>query len=238
MIQEILVLKLKTYLSSSASIVGPAWQRQVRMQGLMTALTLSLLRWEKYFPFDWCELFFLIGWNRSPVQRGQAGHGGGLVEPGSGGGQPRRRTRRTRWDHSTVSTTQTCRSGQPSCSSLRRPRDLVVWLSRTKQRRSTTKNFKGKKYLELGDRNVWHGSLLQTVDEQYLRTGPGSPGYTRASPRSPAQPGPSSPGQAGLGGGAARAGKRKSRDVDPKGSGSINTSKTTRCKRPKVVHST
>ena len=113
----------------------------------MTALTLSLLRWEKYFPFDWCELFFLIGWNRSPVQRGQAGHGGGLVEPGSGGGQPRRRTRRTRWDHSTVSTTQTCRSGQPSCSSLRRPRDLVVWLSRTKQRRSTTKNFKGKKYL-------------------------------------------------------------------------------------------
>ena len=95
-------------------------------------------------------------------------------------------------------------------------------------------------------KNIWsletkmfrHGSQLQTVDEQYLRTGPGSPGYTRASPRSPAQPGPSSPGQAGLGGGAARAGKRKSRDVDPKGSGSINTSKTTRCKRPKVVHST
>jgi len=80
--------------------------------------------------------------------------------------------------------------------------------------------------------------ISKTVDEQYLRTGPGSPGYTRASPRSPAQPGPSSPGQAGLGGGAARAGKRKSRDVDPKGSGSINTSKTTRCKRPKVVHST
>jgi len=77
--------------------------------------------------------------------------------------------------------------------------------------------------------------ISKTVDEQYLRTGPGSPGYTRASPRSPAQGGPPSPG-----GGAARAGKRKSRDVDPKGSGSMNTSntKTTRCKRPKVVHST
>lgn len=83
---------------------------------------------------------------------------------------------------------------------------------------------------------------LKTVDEQYLRTGPGSPGYTRASPRSPAAGttagtagGPTSPSCQ-----MSRAGKRKSRDADVKGSGqaSLNTSnsKSTRCKRPKVVH--
>lgn len=75
---------------------------------------------------------------------------------------------------------------------------------------------------------------MKTDDEPYLRTGPGSPGYTRGGPRSPGGgggSGPSSPGPS-------RAGKRKSRD----GGGGASTSgptgsKVTRgCKRPKVTH--
>jgi len=67
----------------------------------------------------------------------------------------------------------------------------------------------------------------KTDDEPYLRSGPGSPGYTRGGPpRSPGGCGPSSPGPS-------RAGKRKSRDE--KGTGGVN-SKATRCKRPKVAH--
>jgi len=84
--------------------------------------------------------------------------------------------------------------------------------------------------------------ISKTADDQYLRTGPGSPGYTRASPRSPSAAaatagtaGPSSPSC------QVRAGKRKSRDADKTGAaaaaqGSHNT-KTTRCKRPKVLQS-
>jgi len=68
--------------------------------------------------------------------------------------------------------------------------------------------------------------ISKTDDVEYLRgSGPGSPGYTRASPRSP---GPASPG-------TARSNKRKSRDE--KGINGPLTSKTTRCKRPKVTHS-
>jgi len=76
--------------------------------------------------------------------------------------------------------------------------------------------------------------IYKTDDDLYLRSGPGSPGYTRSqSPRSPESP-PGSPN------GAARTGKRKSRDdktACPSGQqsgGSI--CKTTRCKRPKVSH--
>ena len=69
--------------------------------------------------------------------------------------------------------------------------------------------------------------FLQTDDEPYLRSGPGSPGYTRGGPpRSPGGCGPSSPGPS-------RAGKRKSRDE--KMTGGVNN-KATRCKRPKVAH--
>lgn len=67
----------------------------------------------------------------------------------------------------------------------------------------------------------------KTDDEPYLRSGPGSPGYTRGGPpRSPGGCGPSSPGPS-------RAGKRKSRDE--KMTGGVNN-KATRCKRPKVAH--
>ena len=60
---------------------------------------------------------------------------------------------------------------------------------------------------------------LQTVDEQYLRSG----GPTRASPRSPAAPSASTTGAGGPAGNPtpptpppSRAGKRKSRDTDHK----------------------
>ena len=101
-------------------------------------------------------------------------------------------------------------------------------------------------------------SALQTVDEQYLRSG----GPTRASPRSPAAPSASSTasgGPGGLGGLSqptpSRAGKRKSRDTDNKANlvrdkyfrmGAAHelsviqavkeSTKTTRCKRPKVAN--
>jgi len=76
-----------------------------------------------------------------------------------------------------------------------------------------------------------HGDSAQlkfskTDDEPYLRSGPGSPGYTRGGPRSPGGSGPSSPGPS-------RAVKRKSRDE--KGAGGA-ANKVTRCKRPKVAH--
>ena len=89
-----------------------------------------------------------------------------------------------------------------------------------------------------------HISSLQTVDEPYLRTGPGSPGYTRASPRSPAAPSASAASPAGscaAPGPGHRAAKRKSRDTEAAGtSGVAGTSagkQTTRCKRPKVAAS-
>ena len=105
---------------------------------------------------------------------------------------------------------------------------------------------------------------VQTADETYLRGGPGSPGYTRASPRSP---GPATPGaQEARSQGAARtpggqeakgqgphcsgppgsrAAKRKSSaGLGAAASGAASTAtspasnpKNTRCKRPKVVHS-
>lgn len=66
--------------------------------------------------------------------------------------------------------------------------------------------------------------ISKTVDEQYLRSG----GPVRASPRSPQGGG----GPSSL---PSRAGKRKSRDTDSKGSMVVKeTGKTTRCKRPKV----
>jgi len=104
----------------------------------------------------------------------------------------------------------------------------------------------------------------KTADETYLRGGPGSPGYTRASPRSP---GPATPGaqearsqgagrtpggQEAKGQGphcsgppGSRAAKRKSSaGLGAAASGAASTAtspasnpKNTRCKRPKVVHS-
>lgn len=79
---------------------------------------------------------------------------------------------------------------------------------------------------------------FKTVDcEQYLRSGPGSPGYTRARPRSPAAAAGLSAGSAGPSSPScsARAGKRKSRDTDTKHPGAA--SKSTRCKRPKLLQS-
>ena len=103
---------------------------------------------------------------------------------------------------------------------------------------------------------------IQTVDEQYLRSG----GPTRASPRSPAAPSASTTATGGPGGAGgsgsltqqtpSRAGKRKSRDTDNKANlvreriicilyfiiyiSSLQavkeSTKTTRCKRPKVAN--
>ena len=174
------------------------------------------------------------GWT---VQRGQAGDGGGLAQPGAG------------WDHcsrgggdkgddGTTSTTQAGAAGNRT--QLSQARHL-----------STTKNFKGQ-FLNVFQPASDRCFVDQTADETYLRTGPGSPGYTRASPRSPG-PGTASAGTSGTGSGAgncsgSRAGKRKSRDPSvtpgvPGSSGSSNSvssasnPKNTRCKRPKVVHS-
>ena len=67
------------------------------------------------------------------VQRGQAGHGGGLAEPRAGG------RGRGRGD-CTSSTTQTCGGGGPGVS---RPGDSRAQLP-LPQHLSTTKIFKGK----------------------------------------------------------------------------------------------
>ena len=75
------------------------------------------------------------------VQRGQAGHGGGLAEPragGRGGGRGSGRGR-GRGD-CTSSTTQTCGGGGPGVS---RPGDSRAQLP-LPQHLSTTKIFKGK----------------------------------------------------------------------------------------------
>ena len=97
----------------------------------------------------------------------------------------------------------------------------------------------------------------QTVDEQYLRSG----GPTRASPRSPAGPSASTTATGGPSGAPtpptqppSRAGKRKSRDADNKANlvrekyilllyneisplqAVKESTKTTRCKRPKVAN--
>lgn len=69
---------------------------------------------------------------------------------------------------------------------------------------------------------------MSKTEESYQRSGPGSPGYTRHSPRSP--------GGAGEACGAPRTAKRKSKE----GSGPAGVScsgKMTRCKRPKVAAS-
>jgi len=71
--------------------------------------------------------------------------------------------------------------------------------------------------------------LFKTDEDPYLKSGPGSPGYTRGWPRSPGQ---------------ARNGKRKSRDDDEEEdkvkkaghNGKGSNSKATRCKRPKVAN--
>jgi len=78
-----------------------------------------------------------------------------------------------------------------------------------------------------------HTTLRMAKTDEYLRSGPGSPGYTRHGPRSPGG-GPAIQPEAGCSG--TRTGKRKSKD----GSGPSLTlcpggKVVTRCKRPKLA---